>query len=189
MKFTPARSYLAAAALVLSACNSGDGNAPPAAAGATPEQVASCVGSFAGNSTVSVTNVCTGGCGVNESRNAADGNRQTYASMMFKDNGGFATLRATAPSGVVFPGGNFAGAIINFPAVNGTSARSMFFRTWLAGVPQEIDLISGPDDVARGEDKRYGFNTVLPFDAVEVQITDNGNFDPEEIRVYEFCGR
>ena len=179
----PAVFVLPLLSLALAACDAGNGD--PAAGG-------SCVGSFAGGAVTQVAGGCSI-CGTRDGEQAVDGQRGSFASVQLA--GGELDFRATAPAGVVFPAGNFAGALMLIP--QGYSPQTTWVvTTYLGGVPQESRTPANAegDDPANptGTDDYYGFRTALAFDAVEFRMSGgspgiNGNSVPD-VRVYEFCG-
>jgi hypothetical protein len=173
--------------LLLSACGPDGGE--PSVAGTVPQEIAACSGSFRDGQ---AQMACAGGCSWADGDLAIDGDLGSYATLRYGGNGAVISASARAPAGTSFPAGNFAGAILRFPTPNGLSARSMFFRTWLAGAPMEVfetsDPLDGPQGFDEDQDQRYGFKTTLPFDQIEIQITTHGVLDPYLVRIYEFCG-
>lgn len=181
------KRHLAAvlATVVLGACSEG-GSSDPASQSA-------CIGSFSG---ASVQNSQVGSCsicGTTRPEMAVDGIRASYAG--FKVGYGDRALRATAPEAVVFPAGNFAGALMLIPPEYAPQT-TWTITTYLAGLPQETRTPGNADganpEEAAGTDEFYGFTTTLPFDAVEVRLTGgvpalNSDGVPE-VRFYEFCG-
>lgn len=170
-------------AVLLLGCGSGGGGSDPAADSA-------CIGSFVGGTDTSQNIQCTSFCGFPEDpRRAFDGDRASYAGYAW-GAGSTAVLGVRAQSGVVFPAGNFAGALMLIPpAYVGTQ---WTISTYLDGVPQETrtpENASGDDPAnPSGTDEFYGFTTSLPFD--EVQLAMSGGaaaINPREVRVYEFC--
>ena len=178
------RTALMLMCMGLAACEAGDNG--------DLASVSACIGTFSGGAVS--TNV--GGCSICGTSNgglAVDGARASYASLRLGD--GATDLRATAPSGVVFPAGNFAGALMLIPQSYAPQTQ-WTVTTYLNGLPQEsrTPANASGDDPANptGTDDFYGFTSSMPFDAVEFHLSGgspgiNTSTVPE-IRVYEFCG-
>lgn len=178
---TPAfnRSLVVLTLASLSACGSGPGGDDASVA---------CVGSLAGGGT-QVTAAPCATCTVTNAPHAIDGVAETFAAIDFNNAdpvthqhpGGAAALRATAQSGIVFPAGSRAGALLT--VARGADS-TLTIQTYLGTQPQEAaSMPVSPRDGAL-----QVFETSLPFDGVELQLADFSASNGAEFRVYEFCG-
>lgn len=144
-------------------------------------------------------------CAADDQPKAIDGTDATFATLNFAPlTQGPLTFRATAPSGVVYPGGTIAG--VTFSAPQNTNFITVVSRTFLRGVEQESECDSSAFFDADSR-SLIGVSTTLPFDALEVELqrgelnvveTDcglqvlsvsnpNQAIEPRAIRVHEFC--
>lgn len=152
-----------------------------------------CVGSFLDGSYSASANACTI-CGSADPERTIDGSRSSYGSR-YQTSGTY-SLRAVAPSGVIFPAGNFAGALMRIP-VGYSPGTTWTISTYLGGVPQEsrgpANASGGNPANPTGEDDYYGFIASSSFDSVEVSMaggtTDTVNISNTPVRIYEFCGQ
>jgi hypothetical protein len=117
---------------------------------------------------------------------AIDGDQGTFARMNHGTFGGTTTLRVTAQSGVVYPGGKFAGAVVKVPAE--VPGPSVTVTTYLDGVVQDSGAaIQDRVDGINADGIYYEIYTTQPFDAVEIALTRGTGVVDVETRVYEFC--
>ena len=171
-------------ALALAACDGGgSGDSTPASG---------CVGSFLGGTVTNNVTECTGSCSSPTTpTHAIDGQRNTYAE--FSSTSGSRTLSARTQSGIVFPAGNFAGALMVIPTEYFPGS-SWTINTYLNGVPQEsrtpANTSGGDPNNPSGADDYYGLTTSLAFDQVEFVLNGGtAGLNPPEVRVYEFCSQ
>ena len=152
-----------------------------------------CVGSFLMGSVQRSANACTA-CGNAEEQLAIDGVRDSYGYAY--QAGGTYTLRAIAPNGVLFPAGNFAGALMRIPTAY-SPGTTWTISSLRGGAVQESRTPANADGddpaIPSGADDYYGFITSMDFDAVEFTVTggssDAVNLADDPVRFYEFCGQ
>lgn len=172
--------FVTAVAAALAACGSGDGNVP-----------AGCLDTLTGGGTaVSVDSGACPGCTVTDANRSIDASADSHALIGYDTSGGEVLMRATAQPGVVFPAGNFAGALVQFPRrqSGGFSNVGISIRTYLNGVLQErvtsTQTTIGNVDGA-GAITLYGGETGQAFDAVEASMNLGGG--PATVMLYDFC--
>jgi hypothetical protein len=173
--------------MVISACGGAggtqDGAGSPAPGNAAAGPI--CMSMAGGGVRVEASADCAG-CGVGAAGAAIDGDFASYASMQVV-RGGATRLRATAQPGIVYPAGNAAG----IAAAEIFDISELTISTFLAGERQEA-TIAAPH-LYTGAMQFFGFTTLLPFDAVEVEFrflapgTSNVTRDDSMQAVYEFC--
>lgn len=170
------------AAVLLASCNGGGGDGSSGSG-------SGCVGSFAGSAQVTSSTAGCPLCTISSPSSAIDGNPDSAASIQLPAGGGAVSLRATAQGGVVFPQGNYAGALMARPS-SAQAAGSWTFNTYLGGVLQESG--GGESNLGGGTavgDKNYRqFKTTKQFDAVEISINMQ-SADATPWQVYEFCAQ
>ena len=157
--------------------------------GSNPVLAADCAAITGGGTTVTETGTCSA-CTVQAPGSAADGNTGSFATLLHPTGaGGANSLRVTAQEGVVYPAGTPA-TVINSVDYEGSSvSTSLTLQTYLDGVPQEstnvgtINGVGGPDEELR----RRGFNTSLPFDALEISFQRASGAGTVAVNVHEFC--
>lgn len=123
---------------------------------------------------------------------AIDGDPLTGALMNIAAavNGGLA-LRATAQSGIVYPGGNEAAAVVTAPVYVHLDRR-VKIRTYLSGALQEDSGLLASAGVQVGSQpghvrSDFRFATSGAFDAVEVFISSSASAETL-VSAFEFCG-
>jgi hypothetical protein len=141
------------------------------------------------------------GCTIDGASNVADDDGYSYAAVDVPQAApeAGAMLRATAPDGVVFPAGEWAGVFLTRPSGGGTidsnTGDSVQLRTYLDGVLQETAVNKRSQYLPRGDDSSdlpqmfVSFHTSREFDAVEAVI---GSGDatiggPTLWKVHELC--
>jgi len=143
------------------------------------------------------------GCTIDGAPNVADDNGYSYATVDVPQAApeAGAMLRATAPDGVVFPAGEWAGVFLTRPNAGGTidanGGDTVQLRTYLDGVLQEtdVDAVNKRNEyLPRGDSSDLpqmfvSFHTSREFDAVEAVI---GSGDatiggPTLWKVHELC--
>lgn len=151
-----------------------------------------CVGSFL-MGTVTKSSACTA-CGDADESHAIDGVRLSHGTVY--QTGGSFSWRARAPSGVTFPAGNFAGALMRIPA-SYSPGTAWTINTYSGNTLLESrtpgNASGGDPSNPSGQDDYYGFTASMAFDGVEV-IANGGTSDTlnaaaNPIRIYEFCGQ
>ena len=135
------------------------------------------------------TTTCTG-CSVSTAGSAVDRDLSTSADVTSDalSTSYTTTVRATAQSGVVFPGGSNPGVFLTSESACGYC--NVTLSTYLDGTLQETK--SGTNNTTLSgysAERAVILNTTLPFDAVEVG--DSGAVTPNnagrELRVFELC--
>jgi len=141
------------------------------------------------------------GCTIDGASKVADDDGYSYAAVDVPQAApeAGAMLRATAPDGVVFPAGEWAGVFLTSPSGGGVvdtnGSNSVQLRTYLDGVLQETDAVNNRIQyLPRGDSSDLphmfvSFHTSREFDAVEAVI---GNGDatvggPTLWKVHELC--
>ena len=171
-----------AIAASLVGCGGGGSNGPPVAM--------NCVGSLSGGgTTVSVSQACVA-CSNQDEGKAIDGQANTFA--LAQQTSGNYSLRATAQTGVLYPAGNFAGALMQIPK-SYSPASNWTFSTYKGGVLQEsrsaTNTYGGDPANPTGADDLYGFTTSKDFDSVGIALSGGSSDTSQSVRVYEFCSR
>ena len=174
---------LFATALLLG-CGGGGGNDSQSQALA-----ADCAAITGGGTAVSETGTCSA-CTVQAAGSAADGSTRSFATLSHPAGAsGANSLRVTAQDGVVYPAGTPA-TVINSVEYEGNSVSTRItLQTFLDGVPQESTNL-GPTNGVGGQDQetmRRGFNTSLPFDALEISFQRASGAGTVSVNVHEFC--
>lgn len=135
---------------------------------------------------------CTA-CSVTDEANAADADPQSIAVMTLPLSAGSpssgASIRATAPPGVVFPGGNFVGAVAGWDRTVSESLQDrVVIRTYLAGQLQDEE--PADDFLFRGvsqySERFFGIVAHRPYDAVEFRLDHLAGFGINA-DVHELC--
>ena len=174
-----------ACGVFLAGCSGGDGAGDGLAA-----QVKSCVGSLSGGGTSVTESFSCTACSNRNRDLSIDGRGDTFAG--FSLVGGTYTIRATAQSGVLYPAGSFAGALMRIPQ-SYSPGSNWTIRTYKGGVMQETRSTGNAagDDPSNpsGTDSLYGLATTMDFDSVEISLTGGSSSTNGEIRLYEFCSR
>lgn len=150
---------------------------------------ADCAAVTGGGTMVTETGTCSA-CTVQAPNSAADGNTASFASLNHPAGAsGANSLRVTAQDGVVYPAGTPA-TVINAVEYEGNSVSTRItLQTFLDGVPQESTNL-GPTNGVGGQDQetmRRGFNTSLPFDALEISFQRASGAGTVAVTVHEFC--
>ena len=154
-----------------------------------PVLAADCAAITGGGTTVTETGTCST-CTVQAPGSAADGNTGSFATLSHPAGAsGANSLRVTAQDGVVYPAGTPA-TVINSVDYDGNSVSTRItLQTFLNGVPQESTNL-GPTNGVGGQDQetmRRGFNTSLPFDALEISFQRASGAGTVSVNVHEFC--
>lgn len=178
---TPSINLLATA-LLLGCGGGGGGNQNPALA-------VDCAAITGGGTAVSETGTCST-CTVQAASSAADGHTGSFATLSHPAGAsGANSLRVTTQEGVVYPAGTPA-TVINSVEYEGNSVSTRItLQTFLNGVPQESTNL-GPTNGVGGQDQetmRRGFNTSLPFDALEISFQRASGAGTVAVNVHEFC--
>ena len=181
-------ALLAASVCMYVGCSGSGGGGEP---GGDITQVGACQTISGGSTVASLDQTNCPGCIASNSEQAVDGNTETAATVIAPSvSAGFAGLRATAQSGVVFAAGSTASAIV---ARTGNAfvlvAGSLAMRTYLGGALQEEfaftnDVIGG-DVVSGGSKRQYSFKTAKAYDAVAFGVS--GTAENYQADYYAFC--
>lgn len=175
---------LALAALLAGCKSGGDGE------GGTTLQ--GCIGSFFGGTVNFNATSCSGTCrNPQRPQHAIDGQRDSYAEFTMGGSG-TRIMGARAQSGIVYPAGSFAGALMVIPTeYTGSAWTISTYQDDLLLESRTPENASGGDpNLPGGEDEYYGFITTMPFNRVQLTFTGGTpSLDPPEIRVYEICGQ
>lgn len=136
-----------------------------------------------------VTTKKSSGCTSCEIKNEAlstDANLATTATLNISEKGEWAAIRATAPSGTVFPAGQMPGAFISITA-SSAAENSVTIETYLGGTLQESFKGDNLSAQVWHDPSFFGFMISKPFDAVGVAVQSNQKPGAPEIAVAEFC--
>jgi hypothetical protein len=190
-------------AAMLASCGGGDEQSTP---GGLTVSKAECPNQFvAAGSQVTRQCINCQSSGAGDSLKANDGNRSSFATLTSSttDTGSSAVpvsstpasvlaIRVDAPSGVSFPAGTRAGAIVQLAAGEATTQQAVTVTTYLGSEAQEIfNGGSQTSGAQSAQDKVFAYPTTKAYDAVQFSVEINRPAPAPErpqIRVYEFCG-
>ena len=165
-----------------------------AACGGGEDGAGYCVGSFAGGSSTWGCINCSGVDGAGdrtEFDRSIDNNSNTGAAFSLGASSGEIEIDVRAPSGMSFPAGVDAGALIRFPQGTYPSI-SVRFNTYRGNV--QVDSLQGGEGATvgnvpgAGQAVYYSVNPTLEFDRLEAVIEATGGAESAAFEVFEFCG-
>lgn len=120
---------------------------------------------------------------------AIDNDGHTYRAFGLPANGGSITLRITAPSGMSFPGGVDAGALLRFPASTPVSASyTLYNGTTPVNSTSGGTIANGTIPAGAGGDAYYAVTPAATINRIDLAISVSGNAAAAEFRLYEVCG-
>lgn len=197
------KSFIALALLAtLASCGGGSGSTPNGLTVAKSE----CPSQFVAPGS-RVTRSCTScqSAGEGDSQRANDGDRSSFATLTpsLSDAGAPGVtvtsipastimLRVYAPSGVSFPAGTKAGAIVQLASGDATTQQLVTVTTFLGSTPQEAFNGGSQTSGAQSpQDKVFSYPTTKAYDSVQFAVEINRPASAAErpqVKVYEFCG-
>lgn len=178
-------------AVLLSGCGGGGGDDGETDTARGEGAAPICAYIHGGGTTALVISGCAT-CSVTDASAAIDGDPDTFASINFPDGvRGTMALRGIAQQGVVYPSGSAAGVLISAQGTGSRLATSDFvLRTYLDGVPTGSSISVSPNGFTGANNSsrhRIQFESLAPFDAVELSYTSGGGLGTEALRIHEFC--
>jgi hypothetical protein len=190
---TPVSAVFCGIAL-LAGC--GGDSAPPAADLRAEERIIATCDPVLGEVSTAVPPTCIN-CSITDAPNVADDDGYSNAAMLVTVSADGASIRATAPAGVVYPAGSDAGAFLTLPKQTSSSSAEVHstevVSTYLGGVLQETTTVSGMNmqplhsNDSGHPDVFIGIRTQKDFDAVEFAVTNSSYGHDNTWRVHELC--